>query len=98
MSAGGKRESVGRGRLSPWGKQKSHEGRCAVGELAGVGSLIDRIVNAGDAIMFSRTSDGGALVVTLYAGEERHKTYAPGQEELDEAWEALAQAYPEVAK
>jgi len=92
------RKVRGTSKQSPWGKPKSREGRCEVAELPALGGLIDRILNAGDALMFARTSDGGAVVVTLYAGEARHKTYAADQNELNDAWAALAEAYPDEAR
>jgi len=39
------------------------------------------VVAAGDAIMFGRTQDGGAVVVTVLSGTERIKEYATGVEE-----------------
>lgn len=38
--------------------------------------------NAGDALMFAKTRDGGACVLTVMSGDERVKEYATGEEEL----------------
>jgi hypothetical protein len=37
---------------------------------------------AGDAIMFAKSRDGGVLVVTLYSGDERIKFYWSNQLEV----------------
>lgn len=48
--------------------------------------LIGLIVSScgvGGAVMFSRTSDGGAYAITLFAGEDRKKVYVPGTDALE---------------
>ena len=40
------------------------------------------VVGCGDAIMFGRTQDGGAVVVTILSGTERIKEYATGEDEV----------------
>ena len=40
------------------------------------------VTEAGDAIMFGKTRDGGALVVTLMSGDERIKQYAHTEEQV----------------
>jgi len=40
------------------------------------------VSSAGDALMFGRTRDGGALVVTVLSGDERVQNYATGPEEV----------------
>lgn len=54
----------------------------ACGEVAL--DAIDMVIDQGDAIILSRTSDGGAVAVTIIAGDERSKEYAASQAELDE--------------
>lgn len=44
---------------------------------------IDQVIDDGDAIILSRTSDGGAIAVTILTGNERVKEYASSQVELD---------------
>lgn len=41
------------------------------------------VVEAGGAIMFARTSDGGALAVTLYYDDERIRAWPHTQEETE---------------
>jgi hypothetical protein len=83
------------GKPSPWGKPAKREDTPTLEDVEKLGTLLDRIVEAGDGIMLSRTSDGGALVVTLYAGEARHKQYCASSAEVWAAFDALWQAYPE---
>jgi hypothetical protein len=60
-----------------------------------VGAVIDGIVSHGDAVIIARTSDGGAVAITILSDDGRAKHYAAGQEELDAAFAALAEAYDE---
>ena len=46
-------------------------------------------VAAGCAVLISPTSDAGALSVTLYAGDQRHRAYASSAEEFHSILEAL---------
>jgi hypothetical protein len=39
---------------------------------------------SGCAVLMSPTSDGGAVSVTLYAGDQRHRAYATSAEEFAE--------------
>lgn len=39
-------------------------------------AAISAVTAEGDAVLFSRTRDGGALVITVCAGDERVKLYA----------------------
>lgn len=43
---------------------------------------ITAVTDGGDAVMLSRTRDGGAVVLTLLAGDERMKHYATGAEAI----------------
>lgn len=40
------------------------------------------VCTSGCAVLFSPTSDGGAISVTVYAGDERQKDYASSAEEF----------------
>lgn len=48
---------------------------------------VDSVTSCGDAITFGRTTDGGALSITILSGTERRKLYAS---EVDEANDTLA--------
>lgn len=43
---------------------------------------IDEVTRRGDALMFSLTRDGGAVVLTVMSGDDRIKSYATGPEEI----------------
>jgi hypothetical protein len=43
--------------------------------------------------MFSRTRDGGAIVVSVFDGDDRAKEYAAQLDELVEIFRQLAAAY-----
>lgn len=55
--------------------------------------FIGKLTDAGCGVLFSRTTDGGALVVSVYAGDDRSKEYItePGDILLCFAW--LAEHY-----
>jgi len=42
------------------------------------------VTEAGDALTFSRTRDGGAVTLTVLSGTERVRQYATGAEEIAE--------------
>ena len=39
--------------------------------------------NAGDALTFAKTRDGGAVVLVIMSGDDRQKHYATGETELN---------------
>ncbi len=80
---------------SPWASVKRQVGAGFLADVPGLTATIDRVIATGDAVMFSRTGDGGAVVITLLAGNDRHKAYAADQDELDAAVARLAEAYAE---
>lgn len=60
-------------------------------QAAGTDSLKATIVSvteAGGALMFSRTMDGGALVLSVYNGDDRTKEYVTEQGDIPQllAW------------
>jgi hypothetical protein len=60
---------------------------------ASIGGTIDAVLRAGCALMLGHTRDGGALVITVLDGDDRHRTYCSNDEELDAAVRALANMY-----
>lgn len=54
-----------------------------------VAAAIDRILANGDAVMFSLTSDGGAVSLQLWSATGRRKLYCAQQAELDQTLTAL---------
>lgn len=55
-----------------------------------VARLVAAITNAGDAVMFGRTSDGGALVLNIMSGSDRVKEYYSDPEQALSAIMELA--------
>jgi hypothetical protein len=64
---------------------------------------LGRVVCSGCAVLFSPTSDGGAMSITVYAGDDRSRDYATSAEEFAQALvlaadlaEAYAYAGPKI--
>lgn len=72
-----------------WGVLGSREKRGNVSFASADAELlqnaVDAVVEAGAALLLSRTSDGGALVLQVWATEARYKLYPATVTELDEA-------------
>jgi len=60
---------------------------------ADIGRACDRVLAMGCAIMLGHTRDGGALVITILDGNDRHRTYCADERELDMACAALYDVY-----
>lgn len=54
-----------------------------------IAAALDAVLKEGDAIMFSRTSDGGAICICVLTANDRLKRYAAHQAELDAVLTAL---------
>jgi hypothetical protein len=52
-------------------------------------AAVDAVLAAGWGVTFSRTSDGGALAITIYAGNERYRAYAASDAEVTRSLEAM---------
>jgi hypothetical protein len=48
-------------------------------------SVVSAVVDGGDAILFGRTSDGGALLLQVLNGGGKHKLYPTSAEEVEAA-------------
>lgn len=73
------RDATGAARAADWGD--------AMPEL--LASLAVSVTRAGGLCSFGRTSDGGALSVTIFLDNDRHTEYIKPHENLDERLEAL---------
>lgn len=62
-------------------------------DFKGLGAVLDRVTRAGDALIVSRTSDGGAIAFTLLSGAVREKSYAASDAELHDVLDALWARY-----
>jgi len=47
-------------------------------------------------VMLGSTRDGGAVVITVFDGEQRHRTYCSNDHELENAFASVLAAYEEV--
>lgn len=56
----------------------------ADGDASILWKLLASVVDSGAAVMVSRTSDGGAISLTLYVGSQRYREYAKTIEALEE--------------
>lgn len=54
---------------------------------------VSRCTDNGDAIMFGRTRDGGAAVITILAGEERQRFYPAGDKAVSATLRTISRAY-----
>ncbi len=61
-----------------------------------LGAVVDSVLLGGAAIMLGSTRDGGAVVITVFDGEQRHRTYCSNDRELENAVESLQAAYSEL--
>lgn len=80
-------------RPNPFGAKRSLSSAPQLADTAMVAQAIDRVLTAGCAIMFGHTRDGGALVITILEGENRHRTYCASDQELDDATSAMYENY-----
>ena len=85
-------------RAGKWGRRQSPSGGACFSDTAGLASTLDRVVEAGAAIICARTSDGGAIALTLLEEGVSEKRYCASQAELDEAIAELAAMYPSQAE
>jgi hypothetical protein len=53
---------------------------------------ICEVTEAGDALTFSRTRDGGAVTLTVLSGDQRVRQYATGAEEIAELLQLVREA------
>lgn len=90
------RGQVGLGRAMPKTLRlvKQSDGTPKTGEILGIPAqeLMDTLsvaLAAGCGVLISPTSDGGALSVTVYAGDQRHRAYAASAEDFHSILEAV---------
>jgi hypothetical protein len=55
--------------------------------------VISAVTDCGDAIVFARTRDGGALAITVLAGEERKRLYGDSVGEITDQLNLVRRAY-----
>lgn len=82
-------------RPNPFASTKSVGHAPALGDVQGLGLAVDKVLDAGCAILIGHTRDGGALVLTVLDGDQRHRTYCSNSDELEAAVKALSFVYEE---
>jgi hypothetical protein len=80
-------------RRNPFPLKQANNSAPNFDEIQGLGAALDAVLGAGCAILLGRTRDGGAVVLTVLDGEQRHRTYAGTTDELDAAIIALHNTY-----
>ena len=68
-------------------------GRPALGLAGDWGDMIDAVVDKGDCLIFARTRNGNCLVLTLKSDDGDQKAYISDAEQLQDAWDWLADNY-----
>jgi len=58
-----------------------------------VTKAIDAALAKGCAVMIGTTRDGGAIVITILDGDDRHRTYCANSDELTAAADAMIELY-----
>jgi|ERR1700688_3997106 len=82
-------------RPNPFGQSKTSHIAPELASVSSLGLSFDRVLRTGCAIMLGHTRDGGAVVLTVLDGEQRHRTYCANDAELEEAIAALDFVYGE---
>jgi hypothetical protein len=92
--AGGKPDSIGAHRYDRVARNSARK-VVASWEDADQETLwrtIQEVTNQGDAVMFSKTRDEGAVVLTVLSGDDRIRQYATGAEEIAELLRIVREA------
>ena len=76
-------------RKNPFGNIRLLKSAPDLASVAMLGGTLDKVLRAGHAVMLGHTRDGGALVLTILEGENRHRTYCSNNDELDAAITAM---------
>ena len=80
------------GRYAQLSKAADAKAPFDIGHLlaADVGAAIAGVLENGDMVSFTMTSDGGALVICVLTDGDRHKEYVRSKDELDDVLGVLA--------
>jgi len=97
-SGNSKRAGTGKGgdfatRKNPFTAKRVAGSRPNLDEVASLGTALDAILDAECAIIIGQTRDGGALVLTILDGADRHRTYCSNESELEDAISEIIALY-----
>lgn len=85
-----------KGERNPFRQEREQKGQAPeMRESPDMLQALDAALKAGNAVLVGHTRDGGALVITILAGELRFRTYCATTEELDDAATRMIQLYAE---
>lgn len=65
-------------------------------DVSDIGKALQVLVESGCAIIVGQTRDGGAMVLTILDGDDRHRTYCSNNVELQDAIDAIVQMYEQM--
>lgn len=74
-------------------RRKRGHVECAECDSALLVGVLDRVIETGALISFSRTSDGGAISVYIKDGADEDKVYVTNEEELTQLLHELYEEY-----
>jgi len=80
-------------RKNPFTQTATPRNRPSLADNSSIGLALDAVLGAECAIIIGSTRDGGALVLTILDGDERHRTYCSNEGELDEAVSVMLRLY-----
>lgn len=78
------------------GKTLASELRADYTEVPNLGKALQVLIEAGCACILGGTRDGGAMVVTILDGDNRHRTYCSTSGELADAFSRIEDMYGEM--
>lgn len=86
---------AGGGLLLQFRKNKQADAECLYTDVDAtlLRDAVDAVTRMGAAIMFGKTSDGGAYSVMLLDGNEKVREYPHGAEELGDMLRRIVQTY-----
>jgi len=80
-------------RRNPFTEKAGTGNRPAFADNTDIGMALDAILRSECAVIIGCTRDGGALVLTILDGEERHRTYCSNDGELSAALHMILVLY-----
>lgn len=92
--AGGKSDNNGAGRYDRVARNSARKivASWEDADQETIWRAIQEVTNNGDALMFSKTRDEGAVVLTVLSGDDRIRQYATGADEIAELLRIVREA------